>query len=273
MKTILITGSSGFIGKNITKFLKIKKFRVIKISLKRKHKIIYREPIYALIHCAAVMYSSLSFSQNYIYKINQNINKKVIKIISKNKINKIIYTSSVLVYGGGEKIINENSKINLRNPYAKSKFKFEQKLKKISKKFSIKILCLRLPSVIGHGSRNNFIYRLVNSFVNKKKIIKLYQPNCMYNNCIHIDTLVFFIFEILKKYKKKFDIINLSSSHPVRLKKILYIIKKRTNSKSKIVEINSKNHSYLINSNKAVKKYNFKRIKTISSIKKYLKNI
>lgn len=95
----------------------------------------------------------------------------------------------------------------------------------------------------------------------------------MYNNCIHIDTLVFFIFEILKKYKKKFDIINLSSSHPVRLKKILYIIKKRTNSKSKIVEINSKNHSYLINSNKAVKKYNFKRIKTISSIKKYLKNI
>lgn len=270
MKTILITGSSGFVGKNIVKFLKKKKFKVIKISLKKNSVKISNKKIYTLVHCAATMPPYLPMKK--IYKVNKSINQKLIKIFINNKIKKIIYISSMSVYGETKnKIINEYSKIYKQDLYAQSKHNGEKILEKLSKIFETNIICLRLPAIIGLGCHGNFLFNLVDSFFNKKKIIKIYKPNSMFNNCIHIDTLVKFIEKLIKNYDKKFDIINLSSSHPLKLRKIIEILKKKFNSKSKIFEMTSNKNTYLINSNKAVKKYNFNRTKMIDTLKNYLK--
>jgi len=272
LKTILITGSYGFVGKNIVKFLKKKKYNVIKISLKKNSVKIANQKIHTLVHCAAAMPPYLPMKK--IYEVNESINQKLIKIFINNKIKKIIYVSSMSVYGETKnKTINEYSKIYKQDLYAQSKHNGEKILKKLSKIFETNIICLRLPAIIGLGCHGNFLFNLVQSFFNKEKIITIYKPNSMFNNCIHIDTLVKFIEKLIKNYDKKFDIINLSSSHPLKLRKIIEILKKKFNSKSKIFEMTSNKNTYLINSNKAVKKYNFDRIKTISSIRKYLKQI
>ena len=271
MKTILITGSSGFIGKNIFKSLQ-KKFKIIKISLKKKTIKITDKKIYTLIHCAAVMPPYHPMKK--IYEINDSINKKLIKICINNKIEKIIYLSSCRVYGETKnKIVDEYSKICRQDLYAKSKYNSEKILQEFSERSESNVICLRLPAIIGLGCHGNFFSRLIEAFFNNQKEIKLYKPNSAYNNCIHIDTLVKFIEKLIKNYDKKFDIINLSSSHPLKLRKIIEILKKKFNSKSKIFEMTSNKNTYLINSIKAVKKYDFDQIKTISSIRKYLRQI
>jgi nucleoside-diphosphate-sugar epimerase len=271
LKTILITGSSGFIGKNIFKSLQ-NKFKIIKISLKKKKLKITEKKIYTLIHCAAVMPSY--YPMKKIYEINDSINKKLIKICINNKIEKIIYLSSCLVYAETkDKIVDEYSRISKRNLYAKSKYKFEQILQEFSKRSESNVICLRLPAVIGLGCHGNLFSRLIAFFLNNQKEIKLYKLNSAYNNCIHIDTLVKFIKTLIKNYNNKFDIINLSSSHPLKLRDIIEMLKKKFNFKSEIFEMTSNKNSFLINSNKAVKKYDFNRIKTISTIRKYLKQI
>ena len=88
------------------------------------------------------------------YNPSEKYTLKIAKFCKKYKI-KFIFPSSCSVYGYGNKIFNENSKLNPLTYYSKNKVSIEKKLLKIGNK-NFKPIILRLATVFGVSSRMRF---------------------------------------------------------------------------------------------------------------------
>ena len=95
----------------------------------------------------------------------------VVETIDISKISKIIFISSVEVYGQvPQNPILESNKENPRNLYGLAKYVCEQKFSsKVSPK---KLLILRLPGIYGYGDKfESVIGKFINSAIKLKKIV------------------------------------------------------------------------------------------------------
>ena len=283
---VVITGAGGFIGGNLSNYLsnKYKIFSLYnsKLKVKLKKKIITKKQdlknikniekgAKVLIHCASVV--PPHNSQIACFKSNTLMDSALIKAIQKSEIKKIIFMSSVSVYGNSRKgIIYENSSFGKSDLYGLSKRLGEQKFKKISKKKNIKVIILRLSTVVGKKCHSTFLSRLSeNIFKNKK--ISIYNPKSYYNSCIHITNLNSIVEKIIRvKQKRKFGIINIHSEKPVEIRFIYDLFKKKLNKKIKFNIINSKKKSYILQS-KSAKKYNLRFTSTRSNLEKFISDL
>ena len=173
---IIITGSWGYLGKRIVlklrknkiKFITLgKKKSKIKCNLLNKKKTIkvlnfYNQKL--LIHCAANVPKK---SSDYNNSLKNKQNLTMFNNILSSKTKKMIFISSVAVYGnekiGRETIIKKKGK----NLYAAYKIKSERNgFKKRDKKF----LVLRLPGLFGANRKNGIIYNTIKKIKLNKKI-------------------------------------------------------------------------------------------------------
>ena len=148
---IAITGSTGFVGKNLTKFFdKTNKnyVSIKKTSFQRKN-IPSFSKCFCMIHLIGIGDETVekSFDQ-----INVEITKKVIMICKRSKIKKIIYFSGL----GASK--NSSSK------YFSSKFKSEQIIKNSGLDYTI----FRPSYIIG---RDDYLTKNIQKQIKKKKIL------------------------------------------------------------------------------------------------------
>jgi dTDP-4-dehydrorhamnose 3,5-epimerase len=163
---ILVTGASGFIGKNILKELISNNYKVVALTrnpdfsingvdilvgdiTKKESLFDAFKDIDAVIHNAAL---AIDWGKR---KDFQNVNvlgtKNILQLCQKNRINRIIYTSSAGVYGFpniSEKL-TESSPTNPLNHYHQSKLEGE-KILYLAKDMSVSII--RPPLVIGTNS-------------------------------------------------------------------------------------------------------------------------
>ncbi len=140
---ILVTGSKGFIGKNlIERLLRIENIRVYEFDKENSLNEIesYINDIDFIFHFAGV---NRPKKVSDFYEGNNGLTKDIIKIIENNhrKI-PILISSSIQA---------END-----NDYGKSKFKSEELLKKYSKDNNVEVFIYRLPNVFGKWSRPNY---------------------------------------------------------------------------------------------------------------------
>lgn len=278
---ILVTGSSGFIGKNLISHLSKKKSLIIAAShvkQKKKNKNIINlklnkanlnklNNIDVVIHCAAS--TPPKYSQTECFENNKVLDDMILSFIKKKKIEKVIYLSSMSVYGKiKNKVVNEKDTLKNLDLYGKSKLRSERKLYLYSKKKFSSILVLRLCSIVGNGSHSNFISNFKKNFSNNKKIY-ITNKKKLFNACLHMNDLSKFISNILTNFKLNFDIINIASDKPVKLDKIVNLFKKKY-PKKKIEYLKTKSPTYVVNIDKAKKNYGLKKIETEKTIKKYL---
>ena len=124
-----------------------------------------------------------------------------------------------------------------------------------------KINCinLRLPGIL--CIKNNKKYPIISRLLEdlkKNKQITLVNKNAKFNNVVdtfEISKLIEKI--ILYKKKLKTETFNVCASKPIKLHKVLSMLMKKTNSKSKINYFTKKNYSYSISFNKLKKFLNF----------------
>ena len=99
-------------------------------------------------------------------------NSKIKTLISNENINKIIFTSSVAIYGFAPPDSDENTEPNYFNDYGRTKYLAEQVYKKWhSEDPANRTLVIIRPTVIfGEGNRGN-VYNLLNQISSKKFVM------------------------------------------------------------------------------------------------------
>ena len=170
---ILVTGGAGYIGSHIVENLIKTKNRVIildnlttgyqrlinkkakfiKADIKNKKnliKIIKDNKISSIIHLAAYLNVSEAERNKKKYYNNNIIGtKNLIEACKNSSVKNIIFSSSCAVYGNVKGAVSENKKPDPSGYYGYTKFKGEELLKKLKKKYNFNFGILRYFNVAG----------------------------------------------------------------------------------------------------------------------------
>ena len=149
-----------------------------------------------LVHLAAVHRDDVRDKSEY-YNTNVNGTKNVAKICTDLGIKKIIFTSTVAVYGFAEPGTGEEGKINTFNEYGRSKYLAEELLRNWHNTTGSSLTIVRPTAIFGEGNRGN-IFNLFNQIAsnrflmigdgkNKKSIAYITNVIAFLEECISSD--------------------------------------------------------------------------------------
>jgi nucleoside-diphosphate-sugar epimerase len=237
MKTkISVIGGSGFIGTNICTKLNDHNidFEILDLKISKRFpnysKIVDIQDKQALmsslsgsivIHLAAVHRDDIEEKIKY-HDVNVNGTKNIIDVCTDKKINKIIFTSSVAVYGFSDDSLNEDAKINPLNEYGKTKYEAELILNKWYEDSEKNELFIIRPTVVfGTGNRGNF-YNLLNQIAIGKFVMIGNGRNI--KSIAYIDNLVDFLYVCILS-KKSFGLYNYVDTPNLDMNQMIKIIR------------------------------------------------
>ena len=180
-KKITIIGGSGFVGTNLCRALSRRQqdFEIIDLKLSRefpeKCKIADVRDISSLrstmtgdivINLAAIHRDDVRDKAEY-QRTNVDGAANVALVCDEIGINKIIFTSSVAVYGFAEPGTGETGAINPFNEYGRTKFEAEESLRQWHSKAGRQLIIIRPTVIFGEGNRGN-VYNLFNQIASRK---------------------------------------------------------------------------------------------------------
>jgi UDP-glucose 4-epimerase len=281
MKYVLVTGGAGYIGshcvisliengfhpivldnfsnshRNIIRnleFITKKKIIFYKIDLRDKIKlnlIFKKHKIFSVIHCAGFKSVQESIEQPIKY-FDNNINStlSLVDVMNKNKVYKLIFSSSATVYNQDQPLPwKENYQVgNVTSPYGMSKYLIENILKDISlNNHNWKIVIARYFNPISNhssglilenpkGKPNNLMPYIVKVAQGKLPCLYVFGSNyptrdgtCI-RDYIHVMDLADGHVALLKIFKKinNFDIFNFGTGRGVSVLEIIKTFKKVT---------------------------------------------
>jgi nucleoside-diphosphate-sugar epimerase len=282
---ILITGSGTLIGNNIANYLlKKKKFifaiynkhkpqnlkrykncRLVKANLEKNIK--FNNYFDVLIHCASKIPNDKINKKNF--KANIKMTNNLLKLCKKFKCNRIIYLSTMSVYGEiKSKIVYENLKPKNIDLYGLSKRISENKILSFAKEnFSVATI-FRLPGIVGKDSKYNFLSNTLNKIKNNQPIT-ISNLNDNFNNVVHINNLQEIVYQSIRKEKLS-QIYNLSSIKPIKIKSVIKLFYQKLG-KEKNYVIQKKGGGSFIICPKKIKENDYKLYSTKKSIIEFIK--
>lgn len=188
---VLVTGASGFIGREIVSELSSLSSlicEIIKVASKENKDIDFYKiniadesdvkslesliKVDAVIHSAGLAHQFGETSREDFYEVNVKGTQNICNLAVKLKAGHFILISSVSVYGKSEKSkqgIDESFVCQPEGFYAESKFEAEKTVREICEKNKLALTILRPATVIGEGDVGN-VARLIEA-IDKKKFI------------------------------------------------------------------------------------------------------
>ena len=263
---ILVTGAAGFIGFNFCNYLlskinpsiivgidnlnsyydinlkkkrlknlkKNKRFKYYKVDInnqKEIEKIFKKYKFDFVLNLAAqagVRYS-IDHPRKYV-DTNVMGFYNIIENSRKYKVKRLFYASSSSVYGENKKFpLKESERINPKNIYGLSKKINEEVSEIFYRYYNLKCTGLRFFTVFGEWGRPDMMMmKYINSYY-KKKIFQLNNFGKHTRDFTYVGDVVKILFLLIVKHKKlkNFDILNICSNKPVKLKSIINLMKKR----------------------------------------------
>ena len=180
-KKITVIGGSGFVGTNLCRQLSLKQqdFEIIDLKMSdqfpAKCKIADVRDVESLraaitgdvvVNQAAVHRDDVRDKSEY-QRTNVDGAENVAQVCSEKGIKKIVFTSTVAVYGFAEPGTDEAGEINPFNEYGRTKFEAEEKLRSWQEAPDNALLILRPTVIFGVGNRGN-VYNLLNQIASGK---------------------------------------------------------------------------------------------------------
>jgi len=253
-KKILITGSHGYIAKNIAKKLQKKNFIVYGIGRGKWVKKDYKKWGYInlingeltkknlsklnlkfdfIIHCAGSGLVGLKRKVDFINNVKSTIS--LINFIRKTqKKTKIIFMSSYSIYGNDFKDrISEKFSTKPVSTYAVNKKKAENLLLNFSKKYKLDLMILRIASLYGDGLKKQLIYDACSKI--SKGLNNFYGTGREKRDFIHITDLVNIVLYFCLKGFSNTNIMNCGSGKGRRIKDVLKLISSGFNMRNEII--------------------------------------
>ncbi len=243
MKKILIIGKRGFIGNNLSFYLK-KFYRITHKNyfdtIKQRFKINNFDYII-----------NTSINKNYIkknYKLEFDNDVKISNLIVNSKIT-YIFLSTRKVYKPKANI-KENDKLLPKTNYSKNKLITE---KKLAKKFNKKLVVLRISNVIGDKNKIKKIHNtFIDIFFDNLKKGFIYENKKDFKDFISIDKFCEIIKEIIKKDIK--GTYNVSIGRKVYLNDLLNWLNKFNKKKYLKKPKNINDDNFFLNNKKLMSK-------------------
>jgi len=251
MKHVLITGGAGFIGSNLAHHLKNKNYKVTIVddlsggtlenvpdgatfykesicNAKNLAKIFQTEKFDYVYHLAAYAAEGLSpFIRNYNYTNNVVGTANIVNECVKNKVNKLIFTSSIAVYGSIMPPYLESDKLHPEDPYGIAKYACELDIEQAHRMFGLNYTILRPHNVYGPKQNLADKYRnVVSIFLRaaiKNKPINIFGDGNQIRCWTYIDDLIPQFEQCLDE--KISGVYNIGSSNPNTVNELAKIVK------------------------------------------------
>ncbi len=196
MSKVLVTGSAGFLGKNLVNFLKEKGFEIREFDKKTGQDLLSAKDLEkALVkvdficHLAAVgdvYYAAENPAEAAISGVAGTVN--LVKLSQKYQIKKIVYASTWEVYGQPSyQPIDENHPTNPDHPYSIAKLAGELMIR--SKLFSVPWVILRLGTAYGLHMRQNAVIPVFINLAKNGKPIKIFGTGAQTRAFIHAEDI------------------------------------------------------------------------------------
>lgn len=181
---ITIIGGSGFVGTNLCQKLSDRRIPFETIDLKPSQRFpnnskfgdvrdlgSLRRTVTGdiIVNLAAVHRDDVRDKSEY-YRTNVDGAENVAKVCIEKGIHKIVFTSSVAVYGFAKPGTDEKGAINPFNEYGTTKFQAEEKLRAWHSSGDHDLIIVRPTVIFGEGNRGN-VYNLLNQIASGKFVM------------------------------------------------------------------------------------------------------
>jgi len=247
---IMVTGSSGLVGKCLVKKLQELRDDVVEIDRNYGYDLTDRncldnfEKVDSIIHLAGRVFVLESYQDPFSYYYDNYVTTlNALEFARKNQA-KFIYLSSY-VYGIPKYFpINEKHPLSAINPYARTKLICEELCKGYNQDFSQNIIILRPFNIYGPGQSGNFLIPKIIAGIKQGKL-ELMDPYPK-RDFVYVDDVVNAIIKCLF-YPRSFAIFNVGSGKSYSVKEIVDILKNISganadvtySNKSRINEVNN----------------------------------
>ena len=159
MKKILITGANSYIGTSLEKWLERypDKYSVDTVNMRDD---LWKKRDFSkydvMFHVAGIAHIKETKENTYLYyKVNRDLAYESAKKAKEDGIKQFIFLSSMSVYGIDSGVIVENTPLNPKSNYGKSKLQAEALIEPLSDG-AFKIATLRPPMIYGKGCKGNY---------------------------------------------------------------------------------------------------------------------
>ncbi len=239
---VLIIGGSGFVGSRLID--EIGEKNCINLDKKQSPKfpsittigdIRYIEQINIPVNCSTVILLAAEHRDDVnptslYYDVNVKGTINVLKKIDSSSVSKLIFTSSVAVYGLNKDNPTETHVKEPFNHYGKSKLKAEKAIIDWNKKSSVKrsVTIIRPTVIFGERNRGN-VYNLLSQIYSKKFVMVGNGKNK--KSMAYVGNIVSFINQCINKKSKNIEIFNYADKPDLSMSELVSFVESKNNSR------------------------------------------